>query len=99
MLFAPDLDEDLVQLKRVAESLMPAPQALGIFWLKLNAPEANRFVAYGDTPFRQQVFDISMAQIEAMERWNQTHRDWIVSISGSFTSGGSKSTLLRILRC
>ena len=45
---------------------MRAPQALGIFRPKLDAPEANRFVACDSTPFRQQVFDISMAQIEAM---------------------------------
>ena len=66
MLFAPDLEEDLVDIERVAESPMLATQPLGKSRPELDAPKANRLVADGDTPLGQQIFDIPMAQIESM---------------------------------
>ena len=65
-LFPADPDEDFIDVERVAEPPMPTPQPRGEFRPKLDAPEANRLVAHANTPFRQQFFDIPMAQIESM---------------------------------
>ena len=42
-------------------SLQPA----GVNRTKLDAPEADRFAADGDTAFSEEIFDISVAEIEA----------------------------------
>ena len=65
-LLSADSDEDFIDVDRVAEPPMLTPQPRGEFRPKLDAPEANRFVAHGNTPFRQQIFDIPMAQVESM---------------------------------
>ena len=45
-----DSDEDFIDVERVAEPPMLTPQPRGEFRPKLDAPEANRFVAHGKTP-------------------------------------------------
>ena len=66
MLLAPDLHKDLIDVERIAETPVFSPQPLGKFRPELDAPKANRLVAHGDTPLRQQILNIPMAQIESM---------------------------------
>ena len=68
MRFTPNLDEDLIDVERVAEALVLSPQPPGEFRPELDAPKTNRLVADRNTPFGQQVFDISVAQIESMKQ-------------------------------
>jgi len=56
--------EDFVDVESVAVALVLSFQAAGINCSELDAPEADRFSGYSDTPFGEQVFDIAMAEIE-----------------------------------
>ena len=66
VLLAPDLDEDLIDIKRVAETSMLAAQAPSKLRPKLDVPKADRLAADDNAPFGQQVFYVSVAQIESM---------------------------------
>jgi hypothetical protein len=66
LLLAPDLDEDFVNEKCIAKTLVPTLQALGIFGSKLIKPQTNGFITYNNASFNQQIFDISIAQVEAI---------------------------------
>ena len=66
VLLATDLNEDFINIERIAETLVPTVQALYIFGPELVTPQANRFVTYDDTSFSQQIFDISLTQVEPM---------------------------------
>ena len=66
MLFTSDLDEDLIDNECVSIARVLAAQALGNLRPKRDAPEADRFTADGNTPFGEEVFDISVAQTESM---------------------------------
>ena len=66
MLLTRELDEHLIDVERIAETLVFSPQSPGKYRPKLDTPEPNRLVADRNTPFGQQVFDIPMAQVESM---------------------------------
>ena len=63
---ASDPDKDLVDVEPVSEPRVLAPQAPSKLRSELDAPEADRFVADRNPPFRQQAFYISMAQRKSM---------------------------------
>ena len=52
--------------ERVHESAMSALQSNCEFGTELDAPEADFFIAEGNTMFREQIFNVSMAQVEAI---------------------------------
>jgi hypothetical protein len=52
--------------KNYSAALVFPFQALGIFGAKLDAPEADGFIADGDTAFSEKVLDISMVQVETI---------------------------------
>ena len=60
------LDEDFVDVKDIAVASMLSFQAAGINGAEFDAPQADRFAADGDPSFSQQVFDVAVAQIEAI---------------------------------
>ena len=70
VLFTSDLDEDFIDKERVSIARVLAALALGNLKPKLDAPEADRFTADGNTPFGEEVFDISVAQTESMVQPN-----------------------------
>ena len=92
MLLAVYLYEDLVNVEGIAVASVLPFQAAGINGAKLDAPEPDGFAANGDTAFRQQVFNISVAQIEAIVEPDGVTDDigWesmtLISIQGSILS-------------
>ena len=64
--FSPDPEKDLVDIERISESSVFASQSSRELWSELDAPEADRLEADRDTPFGQQVFNISVAHIESV---------------------------------
>jgi hypothetical protein len=53
LLFAIYLHKYFVDVKCIAEPLMPIFQSFRILGAKLVAPQTNRFIAYGNTAFSQ----------------------------------------------
>ena len=49
LLFAPYLHKHFVDVKCIAEPLMPTFRSFGILRSELVAPQTNRFIAYGNT--------------------------------------------------
>ena len=70
VLFTSDLYEDFIDKECVSIARVLAAQAPGNLRPKLDAPEADRFTADGNTPFGEEVFDISVAQTESMAQPN-----------------------------
>ena len=66
LLLAIDLDENLVDVKGVALALMLLFQAPGLFGSKVDAPEPDGLVADDDATFSQEIFDIPVAEVEAI---------------------------------
>jgi len=66
MLPAIDLHEDFIDEESIAIASVLSFQAAGINGAKLNAPQTNRFATDCDASFSEKVFDISMAEIEAV---------------------------------
>ena len=66
VLHTSDLDEDFIDKECVSIARVLAAQALGNLRPKLDAPEADRFTADGNTPFGEEVFDVSVARTESM---------------------------------
>ena len=60
VLFAAYLHEDLINEKCIAITPMFTFQPPGVFGAKLVAPQANRFVADGDSSLCEYIFDISV---------------------------------------
>ena len=65
MLFTIYLDEDFIDVEGVAIASVFSLQSPGVNGSKLDAPEADCFSGYGDAPFGEQVFYISMAEVES----------------------------------
>jgi len=61
-----DLYEDLVDEESIAIALMATLQTPGVFRPKLDAPEADGFVTDCDAAFSEQIFNISVTQVEAI---------------------------------
>lgn len=58
-----DLHEHFINVKRIAEASVLPLQAPGVFRPKLVAPQANGLIAYRDSPFSQQIFNITVARV------------------------------------
>src|SRR5215469_2815706 len=63
---AVDSKEDLVQMPVVAEPALSSLQLADIICAELLTPPPNRFIGYGDAPFRQKILDIPEAEAETM---------------------------------
>src|SRR5215469_5404781 len=63
---AVDSKEDLVQMPVVAEPALSSLQLADIICAELLTPSPNRFIGYGDAPFRQKILDIPKAEAETM---------------------------------
>ncbi len=66
MLLSIYLHEDIINEKYISVALVLLLQTTNIFQTELVTPQTNCLVANGDPTFSQQVFDISMAEIESM---------------------------------
>ncbi len=66
MLLTIDLDEDLINVEGVAVAPVLSLQSSGVQRTEFDAPEANRFAGDSYATLSQQIFDISVAQIEAI---------------------------------
>ncbi len=63
LLLTLDFHEHFVDEKCISKSLKSTLQGFDVFGSKLVTPQTNRLVAYGNTSFCQQIFDISMTKI------------------------------------
>ncbi len=66
MLLAVDLYEDFINVESVAEASVFSLQSAGINGSEFYTPEADRFSADSDASFSQEVFNVPVAQIEAV---------------------------------
>ena len=66
LLLASDLYENFVDEDSIAVASMRSPQSACVPGIKLTAPQSDRFTAGLDPPVSQQVFDISVTDIEAV---------------------------------
>jgi len=66
ILVAINLYEDFIDVEGVTVALMLSFQMAGIFCAEFDASETDRFVRDGNASFSEQIFDISMTQIESV---------------------------------
>ena len=66
MLFALDLNEDLIDEESIPVALVPPSKSLGVFGPKLDTPQPDRFVADRDSAIGHEIFGVTTAQIEAV---------------------------------
>jgi len=66
MLIAVDFDEYLINVERVTEASVFSFQSSTVYSTELDAPEADCFAADGDASFCEEIFDISMAEVESV---------------------------------
>ncbi len=66
MLLAIDLHEDLVDEEGITISPVLPLQTPGIFRTKLDAPKPDGFITDSNAAFSQQIFDISVTEIESI---------------------------------
>ena len=66
MLLTIDPDKDFINVKGVAVASVLLLQSARITSPELDAPEAERFSGYRDASFSEQVFDISVTEIESI---------------------------------
>lgn len=66
MLLAVDFDEYFVDVEGIAISTVLALQPSRVDGSEFDAPEANRFPSNDDPAFSQEIFDIPVAQVEAI---------------------------------
>ncbi len=64
LLLTLDFHEHFVDEKCISKSLMSTLQGFDVYGSKLVTPPTSRLIAYANTAFRQQIFDISMTKIE-----------------------------------
>ena len=82
MLLAIDLYEDFIDVEGVAVAPVLSLQAAGINSAKLDTPEAYCFATDIDASFGEQIFDITVAQIEAIVEPNGIRNDiWRESVA------------------
>jgi len=58
--------EDFVDVESVAVASVLAFQAPSVFWTEFDTPKADGFTADSDAALGEKIFDISMAQVEAI---------------------------------
>jgi len=61
-----DLHEHLIDVEGVAITIAFLLQTSRIVWPKFVAPQADRFMAYGDASLSHQIFDVSVTQAESV---------------------------------
>jgi hypothetical protein len=66
MLLTVDLNENFNDEERVAVASVFSFQSKGVYDTKLDTPETNRFSADSDSSFGKWIFDVSVAEIEAI---------------------------------
>ena len=66
MLFAVDLHEDFIDMEGIAVASVFAFQPASINGTELDAPETDRFSGYSDVSLSQEIFDITVAEIESI---------------------------------
>ena len=66
LLLAVDSNEDFVQVPNIAKPALTPLQFSGIVRTELLAPEPNRLIRDGDSPFGEKILDIAEAQAETM---------------------------------
>lgn len=66
MLLAIDLHKDFIDEEGVAITSMVPLQSSSVDCSEFDAPQADRFVADGDTALCEMIFDISVAQVESI---------------------------------
>jgi hypothetical protein len=57
-------EEDFIQMPLVTQPRTTAPQLIGLPSAELVAPLANRFICHRETACKQQLFDITITQVE-----------------------------------
>ena len=67
------LHEQLVQIPGVAHAAPAAPQAPSVVEPKRPTPLSNCLVRHGDTPFSEEILDISDTQAETVSRPGESH--------------------------
>ena len=65
-MLAINLDEDLIDVKRVAKTTMSLFETTSVSITKFDTPESDGFVADTDTSFREQIFNIAKTEVESM---------------------------------
>ena len=66
MLLAVDLDQYFIDVEGITVSAMSAFQSSGIERAELDTPQTDRFPSHDDPTFSQEIFDIPVAQVEAI---------------------------------
>ena len=66
LLLTIDLHEDLVDEERIAITTVSPFQTTSISSTKFDTPKSDGFVANNDASLREQVFDITIAEVESM---------------------------------
>jgi hypothetical protein len=66
MLLSLNLHKYLINEKGITISLVFSSQSLSIFRSELIAPKMNCFIAHHDTSFSQQIFNISVTEVESV---------------------------------
>ena len=74
--FAPDRDEHFIKEPGVAKPTPALLQFARIFWPKSVAPLSDRFVGNLDPTFRQEIFDVTVAEAEAVVQPNGVTNDF-----------------------
>ena len=74
--FAPDRDEHFIKEPSVAKPTPALLQLARIFWPKSVAPLSDRFVGNLDPTFRQEIFDVTVAEAEAVVQPNGVTDDF-----------------------
>jgi len=64
MLFPTNLHEDLIDIESIAITLVFPLQASGIFGSELDTPEPDCFITDSNSTLGEEIFDISIAEIE-----------------------------------
>jgi hypothetical protein len=77
-----DVHEEFVQVPRVAQASLPAPEDPGVRRTEPPTPLPNRLVGHGDAPLGEEIFGISEAQTETVvEPDGVTDDFWRKSVS------------------
>ena len=69
------LDEDFVDVKDIAVASMLSFQAASVDGAEFDAPQTDSFTADGDASLGKQIFDITVAEIEAIVEPDSVRND------------------------
>jgi hypothetical protein len=99
MALAIDRKEHLIQVPLIARARTPPSQPIGVVLPKLPTPFADSFVGHRDTAFEQELFDVAVAQGEAIVEPDPVADDFAgkAVVLVSFAGGGRGHIGLPIL--